>query len=186
MKKVLLVTLTLAMAVAGTSSAVDMTGKYGLGFWTQNSAVGGRYWVNDKVGIDVGVGFTSDDDFVNDTTGAQVSETRTDFSIDGGLLYVVFPTDRANFFVRPGITFMSEDVRVSTGVGAATEFDSQTTFMGSLTLGGEVFFGDHFTLSAGHGLRFMSVSPPGDGDSQTTFGTFGSSITNIGFHFYFK
>lgn len=186
MKKVLLVTLTLAMAVAGTTSAVDMTGKYGLGFWTENSAVGGRYWVNDKVGIDVGVGFKSEDASVNDSSGVAVSETSTSFSVDGGVMYVVFPTDRANFFVRPGVMFMSEDVAVPTGVGAATEFDSQTTFAGSLTLGAEVFFGDHFTLSAGHGLRFMSVSPPGDGDSQTTIETFGSSITNIGFHFYFK
>ncbi len=185
MKKVLLITLTLAMAVAGTSSAVDMTGKYGLGFWTEHSAVGGRYWVNDKVGIDVGVGFQAEDSFVQDTLGSNVSETRTTFSIDGGLLYVVFPTERANFFVRPGVMFMSEDVAVPTNVGDATEFDSETTFAGSLTLGAEVFFGDHFTLSAGHGLRFMSVSPPGDGDSQTTFETFGSSITNIGFHFYF-
>jgi len=186
MKKALFLTLTLAMVLATSASAKDMTGKYGLGFWTEESAVGGRYWFGEKVGFDIGVGFMSEDSFVRDSEGNMVDETASGFSFDAGLLYVVFPTERANFFVRPGIMYKSEDMAIPTGNDSETEFDAQTTFSGSFTLGGELFFGDNFSLSAGHGLRFMSISPAGDGDSQTKFETFGSSITNIGFHFYFE
>lgn len=188
MKKVLLLTLGIALFVGASTSAVDMTGKYGLGFWTAESAVGGRYWINEKVGFDLGVGFMMEDCTLTDENGEPKDETAKTISFDVGLMYVVFPTDRANFFIRPGLMYKMHDdeVYVDPNVGMETEFDTESWMMVSATLGAEVFFGDHFSLTAGHGLYFHTYSPAGDGDSETTIGTFGNSLTNVGFTFYFK
>ena len=167
-KRVIILTLACLLAMPALSLAKDMTGKWGLGYFNNDAPVGARFWTGPKLGIDVGVGFESMD--LGD-------ESATNFYIEAGLPYVVFPSERANFFVRPGVLFASFDELVS-----STETMIQITF----APGAEVFFGDHFSLEAAHGIAIEIASPHGDGDSSTDFGTFGASITTLGFHFYFK
>lgn len=60
-----------------------------------------------------------------------------------------------------------------------------------LSLGGELFFGDHFSVEATHGVKMNMTSVPQEvkdtvgAESFTSFSTFGENLTTIGFHFYF-
>ena len=48
----------------------------------------------------------------------------------------------------------------------------------------EVFLVDNFSVSASHGIGFVSFEPVG-GDSETSFTTIGRNFTTVGFHMYF-
>jgi hypothetical protein len=191
-KKLLLLTAVLVLAFAVTSTAKDLTGRFGLGYYESDAPVGIRYWVNEKIGIDAGIGFQSVDGIIQeewnnsgDYTADTVSATQFVFSV--GVPYVVYPTERANFMVRPGLLFKSndkkfkdeEEIREKLGI----EGESQIYI--TLHLVGEVFFGDHFSLEAAHGFNVGMISPFGDGDSKMNFGSASGSITQLGFHFYF-
>ena len=58
-----------------------------------------------------------------------------------------------------------------------------------MTLGAEIeaeiFIVDNVSVSASHGIAFSSFNPPGPGDSESTFSTFGNNFTQVGFHVYF-
>ncbi|MBD3233239.1 MAG: hypothetical protein GF315_05900 [candidate division Zixibacteria bacterium] len=180
MRKILGLTLLALLAIAPGGNAVDMNGKYSLGYFTSDTPVGGRYWIDSKIGIDLGLGFDIQD---------QGDETYTDFHIGTGLNYVVIDTDRANFMLRPGVNFSSLDARPY-GIESESKW---TRFRFSVMPVAEVFFGDNFSLSAGHGIQIETVSYPdeeefGDlaGESRTNFKTIDGSISYLGFHFYFK
>jgi hypothetical protein len=179
-KKLLLLTAVLVMAFAVTSSAKDLTGRFGLGYYESQAPVGIRYWVNEKVGIDGGLGFQSEDGFMEfDDQGQPTGETTsaTRFWVSAGVPYVVFPTDRANFMFRPGVLF---------GVFDEDYYDPKTRVLIQLHLVAEVFFGDHFSLEAAHGVNIdMQTPADDDADSMMDFGTASGSITQLGFHFYF-
>ena len=49
----------------------------------------------------------------------------------------------------------------------------------------EVRLAERFGLTFQHGLGFNSVSPPGDADKLTNFGTFGENVTEAGVWFTF-
>jgi len=174
LKKIFGLMLVFALVVPVVSSAMDMTGKWGLGYFSSDAPVGVRYWVNEKVGVDVGLGFDNTD--LGD-------ESAMSFWFEIGAPYVLMGTERANFFFRPGLVYASLDDRV---YGSGTLDDTWTNITIKLTPGAEVFFGEHFSLEAAHGITIDLMSPPGDGDSSTNFGTGAYSITQLGFHFYFK
>jgi hypothetical protein len=164
-----LVTLTIAAIIAApaVSSAMDMTGKYGLGYFTSDTPVGGRYWVNSNFGVDLGVGFESRDQGDD----------------------IIMDTERANFFIRPGFTFGSLDARPY-GIDSESKW---TMFSITVMPVAEVFFGDNFSLQAGHGLEIEMLSYPDEpefgalaGESRTNIRTLDASVTYLGFHFYFK
>ncbi len=175
LKKLTVIALALILTIPVIGNAKDLTGRFSLGYFDSDAPVGIRYWVNDKVGIDLGLGFESID--LGDENG-------TSFWLEAGVPYVVYPTDRANFFVRPGVIFSSLDNRVY-GSGASDEKWTVIELM--LTPGAEVFFGDHFSLQAAHGLKVRITSPPDEisDESSTDFGSLAGSITWLGFHFYF-
>jgi hypothetical protein len=62
-----------------------------------------------------------------------------------------------------------------------------------LTPGAEVFFGDNFSLEAGHGIAIDMLSVPDEegipeyraGESETSIRSFDASVTYLGFHYYF-
>ena len=177
-------TLVLVMAAAtiGFSSAEsrDMKGKYGLGYFNSDAPVGGRIWVSPKLGVDVGVGFEATDVMFEGT-----KESATSLWFEAGFPYVVFSGERANFFVRPGVMFGSLDDRVY-GTGGLDDTWSLLAVSG--TLGAELFFGENFSLEAGHGIKVSTMTPPDEigSESMTTISSFGADITYFGFHFYFK
>ncbi len=186
MKRAIAIAAVLLLMIPAVSSAVDMTGKYGLGYFHKDAPVGVRYWVNENVGLDIGVGLDASTVYM-----AGEKETAVSFWAEVGVPYVIVDTDRANFFVRPGIMYASLDDRVY-GQYGLDETWTQITL--SLAPGAEIFFGDHFSLEAGHGFAVDLLSVPDNnavpefrrGETETTIRTFDASITYIGFHFYFE
>ena len=157
MKKVLFFTVALSL-IATAAMAHDVTGRFGLGFVSTDAPVGGRYWINEKVGIDVGIGFLSED---------MGEETESTFVLNGGVPFIFNAmADRVNFLIRPGIQFASYEVGTAIDLTGALEF--------------EVFVTDDFSVSAAHGLAIMMDSPD-EGDSTTDFGLLGSNWTSFGF-----
>ncbi len=63
-KKILFLTVALSL-IATAAMAHDVTGRMGLGFVSTDAPVGGRYWMNEKIGIDAGIGFSSDGSTAN-------------------------------------------------------------------------------------------------------------------------
>ena len=190
-KRVMILALALLFVIPAMSFAKDMTGKWGLGYFSNDAPVGARFWVNEKVGVDLGVGFSANGYVVSEGAPPDVTystETATSFWVDLGVPYVVFPSDRANFFVRPGVVFgIIDDMDPDLGTQTVDETWTQITV--SLTPGAEVFFGEHFSLEAGHGIALDLTTPPdaiNGGESTTDIRTFDASVTYLGFHFYFK
>ena len=191
-KRVTILTLACLLALPAISLAKDMTGKYGLGYFNSDAPVGARFWASERLGVDIGVGFESVQEMWSPDPGNvdATKESFTSFWFEAGFPYVVFPGDRANFFIRPGVVLGILDDRV---YGTVTEDGNgldetwtQITF--SLTPGAEVFFGEHFSLEAGHGIQIQITTPPDaiSDESFTDIKTFDASVTYLGFHFYFK
>ena len=185
MKRVFVLSLAALLLIPAFSNAKDLSGRLGLGYFNTDAPVGARYWVNEKVGLDIGIGFEGINDFYTDTSGTTSKETATSFWVEVGVPFVVFPTERANFSIRPGVVFAQLDDRVY-GSGSLDEKWTRVTF--SLMPMAEVFFGEHFSLEAGHGIMIDMISQPDalGGESFTDFSTFDASVTHLGFHFYFK
>ena len=102
---------------------------------------------------------------------------------EGGVPIKVYDGGRSHFFVRPGVVLGILDDR-DYGTGSLDETWTTLDFTGSL--GAEVFFGEHFSAEATQGVMLNYVSPPDSvGDSRINFGTFGNSLTTVGFRFYF-
>lgn len=181
-RKALVLLLVVLVALPTMSLAKDLTQKFALGFSTSDAPVGIRYWAAEKVALDLGLGFQSQE--VADPEGEAGETTNTmSFWIDLGVPYKVVDFERAHFFVRPGALIALLDDRAY-GSGGLDETWTVINF--NLGLGAEVFLTDQFSVDAMHGFIVRYTSPPDDiGDSTTDFGTFGASITEVGFHFYF-
>jgi hypothetical protein len=179
-KKIVTIAIAAIIAAPAVSSAMDMSGKYGLGYINSNTPVGGRIWLNSSMGIDLGVGLSMED---------QGDDTYSDMYFGAGFNYVIFDTPRANFMVRPGVVYGSLDARPY-GIMSESKW---TMFSFTLMPVAEVFFGDHFSLAAGHGFEIEMISYPDEsefgalaGESRTNIRTLDGGISYMGFHFYFK
>ncbi len=191
-KKQIAVTLALLVAAVAPSLAKDMTGKVSLGFHNSDAPLGGRYWVNNMVAVDAGLGFSSSE--VPDADPGTETETVNTFSFwfEGGVPIKLYDADNAHFFFRPSLVLGLLDDRAygrAYGSGGADAKWTSVDFV--LSLGGELFFGDHFSVEATHGLKINTTSVPDEvkedvgADSFTSVSTFGNNLTTIGFHFYF-
>jgi opacity protein-like surface antigen len=181
MKKLLLTAVTL-VALAAPAMAVDLQGKYGLGYFRPEFPVGGRVWFSDQLGLDAGIGFLN---FSPDQGDGQ-----TAWGIDIGVPFVVTNTDNALFFVRPGVNIQDDGGDEDTSVG------KETSFGVSGSLGVEYFFTPNFSIQAAHGIAWQSITTKADPDDDPTtpnsidatdsfLGTEAFGISNIGFHWYF-
>lgn len=183
MKNTLFLLAALLLAVPMAGNAKDMSGKFGLGYFSSDAPVGFRYWATPKVGLDLGLGFEAKNVYMGSS-----KETATSFWVDFGIPYVIWERDRANLFVRPGGMIAVLDDRVY-GTGSLDE--TWTKFTVSITPGAEIFFGDNFSLEAGHGIAIDitsvpdAVGAPRGGESETEIRTFDASVTYLGFHYYF-
>ena len=189
LKRTFAVALAALFVLPFAVQSKDMTGKMGLGYFSSDAPVGGRIWLGERAAVDLGVGFEMKDVYFSANGGTPTKEKATSFWFEAGVPYVVYPGDRANFFVRPGVVFGQLDDRVY-GTGALDETWTQITI--SATLGAEVFFGEQFSLEAGHGIAIDmlsvpdAVGAPRGGETETTIRSFDASVTYLGFHFYFK
>ena len=165
MKKILFITCVLGM-VASSAYAHDVAKRFGLGFVSTSSPIGFRYWLSDKIGLDVGVGISVDDDG---------GDSFTDWSVSGGLpINLITVGDRVNFHLLPWVQYTNLDFGDETG----SQFDIV------VALEAEVFVTNDLSVSASHGVDFQMFSPPGDADSETDITTFGANVTEFGFHYY--
>jgi hypothetical protein len=183
-KRLIMVTLAVLVAAVSPSLAKDMTGKFSLGFHNSDAPIGGRYWASNMVAIDAGVGFRSNEQIVDD----EAKESTLSFWLEGGVPIKLYDADNAHFFVRPSAVLGLLDNR-DYGVGSS---DAKWTSLDLvLSLGGELFFGDHFSVEATHGFKLNVTAVPDEvkedvgADGFTSFSTFGNNLTTIGFHFYF-
>ncbi len=180
-KRISIAALALVLALPALASAKDMTGRFGLGYFTSDAPLGLRYWFSPKLGVDVGLGFRSQDGVVAfPATMPPTTESAMEYAVEVGLPYIVHSSEQANLFLRAGALFTVTDERL---LGGSTDetFTSTDILLGP---GAEVFFGDHFSLEASHGVVINITSPP-VGDSRTNFGTAAASISELGFHYYF-
>jgi hypothetical protein len=167
MKKILFFTVALSM-VAGSAMAADMTGRLGLGFVTPSAPVGGRYWISDKVGVDLGVGINVDD---------QGDESYTNWRVAAGLpINIQNIAERVRFNFLPVVQFKNVD-------RGDLDADTYITIWGALEF--EVHVTPDFTVGASHGV-VVDLYSPGDSDaeSETDIGFFGANATEFGFHYY--
>jgi hypothetical protein len=176
--------VALVVALPVMASAKDMTGMMGLGFNLTDAPIGIRYWFSPQMGLDVGIGYESKD---------LGNENASNFFVEAGLPYVVYGTDHANLYLRVGAGLGILDDR--TVPGSLNIDDTRTQLDVTIGPGVEVFWGDHFSLQASHGIGFTYTQLPsqykdfpatGQGeDTLLDFATFGNSVTELGFHFYF-
>ena len=182
-KRISIAALTLILALPALASAKDMSGRFGLGYFTSDAPIGMRYWFGPKLGVDLGFGFAVIDGVpAFPATTPPSTETAMDFTIEAGLPYVIHSSEQANLFLRAGGVLGITDDRLV--IGGGTTDETWTTFDILFGPGAEVFFGDNFSLEGTHGFLINVVSPP-VGDSETNFGTVAGSVTEIGFHYYF-
>jgi len=164
-KKIFFITLVMGL-VASSAFAHDTTKRFGLGFVSSSSPIGFRYWFGPKLGLDVGFGISVDD---------QGSESFTDWSFSAGLpISLLKVGDRVNLHLLPWVQYTSVDL--------GTDTESVFDVVGALEM--EVFVTNDFSLSASQGVDIQMTSPPSPADSETDISTFGTSLTEFGFHYY--
>jgi hypothetical protein len=171
-----------AMATAGVPAQAAGEMHYGLGYFRPEAPVGGRVWLNDQLAVDFGVGVANREvGYMDGATTA--TEKKTSFTVDAGLPYVLAGDESTKFFARPGVTFASNPVWDA----AEDDWANSTEFWVAGSLGAEHWFGQHFSLSAGHGLLFKSMDPgTKESESASEFTTEALGIASLGFHFYFN
>lgn len=168
--------LVVAMAVPAVSHAVDLTGKWGVGYFRPEAPIGVRIWTGDKMGIDLGAGFTSN--------SPDVGKSTTSYNFDLGLPYVIANTDNALFFLRPGFGYSSNGVDKGDG-------NAITMWNVAASLGVEYFFTPHFSAQVAHGVYYASENIKNNtgatnvDETNTSFASEAFGISNIGFHYYF-
>lgn len=167
--------LLVAAAMLAISAVPSFANNFGLGYFRPEFPVGGRVWVSDKVAFDAGVGFSTLKTDSSSTSKADVSS----FGFDLGMPYVVFSTDKAKFFVRPGFSYASGKNKVSN--------TDVTAFWVSGSLGAEYFLTDSFSIQAAHGLLYTSTEAKSGAakTKTTTLDTEAFGVSSIGFHYYF-
>lgn len=161
---------------AGAAHAEGMKG--GLGFHTTDAPVGIRHWVSEKMAIDAGLGFQSQD---------FGSETISGMTLNVGLPISLKKWDKVNFMLRPGLQYSTEDEFADADGNPLTPDTKEkfNTFGVSGEFEVEVELADNFTVSAAHGLGFSSSKLDISGaESQSGFSTTGSNFTSVGFHVY--
>ena len=179
MKRILLVMLAMAALVATAVPALAQEGtRLGVGYFRPEAPIGGRAWINDKLAVDVGIGFAN-----QDKSGGVKVEKKTTLWFDAGVPIVLVGDETTKFFVRPGITYCSSPV----WDGGANDWASSKSIWVRGTLGVEHWFGKRFSLAAGHGIAFNSFDP-GTKNSKTSSSIMSEAlgVADIGFHFYFK
>ncbi len=192
LKRFLMVAAFAAMLVPSSAFAVDHGKQWALGYFFEDAPVGVRYMLNDKTGLDLGVGFSQEDgpDYSSTDPGATASNTV--FTFDLGVQLNLVHAERADFFVRPFFGMASVPYYLDNGTTVSDESVTDTRF--GAILGAEWHATDNLSLSFGHGLGVTSGHGISAGElrgsepeSSTSISTAGltTGSTSIGFRWYF-
>ncbi len=179
-KRLMILALAMLLVIPAVSTAKDMTGKWGLGFNNYSAPIGARFWVTPKVGLDVGIGFEMDDvDVYDDEAEEWTTESATDFYFEVGVPFVMVPTERVNFYLRPGIQVALYD-------SLNNEYVKNSIAI-TFAPGVEYFLTEDLSIEASHGIAYrMDSARREDADSRSAIFTFGENFAFLGFHFYLK
>lgn len=170
-----MVTLTgVASAQGATQQATAEHEQGGLGFHSIQAPLGGRWWLNPKFAIDLGLGLGSTED-------AGLNTSFSHWALDLGVPITMRRYDRLSVLFRPGILYQSQEVVTDPGPPLVKDSDTQLAL--NLEIEAEVFLTDNFSVSASEGLAFINNSPA-VGESTSDWGTTGANFTTLGFHLY--
>lgn len=135
--------------------------------------IGLRHWMNPKVGVDFALGYTN----LNIDPG---STQFSGFVFDVGLpLSVKKVSESVNFIFRPGLRYST--IEDESGTPSVKWTGMQ--FLGELEV--EWMVTERLSVSAAHGIAYNTLSDDGDPKTElTSFGTTGSTFSNLGFHVY--
>jgi len=181
----------LAIAASFASSALAQGhaidhARGGLGFRSSDAPIGIRWWLSDMIGVDAGVGYTSEKIAgigTDPVTGNPTDETFTSFSADVGVPIRLKSWENVHFLFRPGFTYTSADDISFFLATDLKEKRNDYSVTGELEV--EFFMAKNASISASHGFGFASSKLDVSGsDADTIFGTFGSNFTTLGFHVY--
>ena len=151
----------------------------GLGFHDIEAPAGIRWWLGgQKVGIDLGVGISST------SSVTYPDEKLSGFALGIGVPIMLKSWSRVHLLFRPGLLYESDEVAVTTPP-AVFGTDNIKTLSVTGEIEAEVFVMDNFSVSASHGIGYVSIDTPGATEKFTSFGTLGNNFTDIGFHVYF-
>jgi len=158
-------------ASSSKSSSSSSSGKFGIGYSRMGARIvnvtldqiAGRYWINNEIGVDFGLGFSSGD-----------AESTVLFS--GKFLYSFINRDKVKLYMLAGVGFGNYDPKTTFG-------QSMSLFMAEGGLGIEYFVIPCLSLLTEVGLRYGSASANGTSFSQ--FNTFGDWVPEAGVRFYF-
>jgi hypothetical protein len=154
-----------SLLVGSALPAAAQGGRFALGFTTTDAPVGGRYWLNDRVGLDLGLGLETRDD-----------HDKKDFALSAGLpVRLSDAGSRAHFNLRPGFMLMTID--------RGAESDKMMNVLAQFEF--EIFMVENFSVRASHGAALTIFDPAGGGDSTTDLLTTGGNLTSVGFFYYF-
>jgi hypothetical protein len=175
MKKVFF--FTAALCMIATVAFADTDGRLGIGA-EYNRDVSIFYGLSQGNILKGGLSLAFED---------EGDETATTIVLGAGFEKPLVYGENAQFNLDFGVEFASFDGFSSGGAFGLSQDDDNTTTVVSPHIGFTVraWMGNHFSLSATHGVKLDLISPPGDGDSLTNFGTFHGDFTDVAFTFWF-
>src|ERR1044072_2603008 len=193
MKRHLMAVLFLVAATAAATSssfAADdnaQGSKGGIGFRSGNAPIGVRWWVIPQLGIDLAGGYTSENINYLNTLDQPADETFNSYTVDLGVPLAMKSWESVKLVMRPGFemtqrddidTFLAEASFVNPNKRKITEYS--VTAEAEL----EVLVAKKPSISGSHGSGFTSSKQQDAKRADTSFGTFGSNFTTLGFHVY--
>jgi hypothetical protein len=175
-------------------------GRIGVGYTISNAPLGVRYWMDEDLGFDVGLGlvFHGEEDEIETDDDPDDTTTTADYALDLGILYAFSRSTNSVFFGRGSINY---DRRYAPGFDRSNPPLPIHSSITTLTLAGwagiELFMAEfgfpELSLQGAVGLAYENVSgPDNDGDDNADWAlgslTTGLSLVSaaqIGFHYYF-
>lgn len=192
---IVLVMMVFAAPALAQTANQRLEGMMGVGFSNTAAPVGVRYWMNDGMAVDFGIGLNFQNNQAFTGTSGPETTSFLDYAFDIGLPLVVHGEENMIVYFRPGIMFAGDQDFDPSATAQPGDKAYETNVRGELALGGEFFLGQlgwpnlSFSGQVGVGLDYTSPRDS-DADSDVTFSTSttGVDITqsaSAGFRIYF-
>jgi hypothetical protein len=169
MKKLLVVVLVLSAIAASVAGAASYKGKWGLTVMDPARPIGVAYGLSDKAALDVGFGFDK-------PKGVSLA-----YAVGAGFRAALVSGEKANLFFRLGADYSTAPTAYADSIGNTIKTKA---FGVTGSLGGEWWASDKLSFHVTHGVKFTS-SKIGDGESNTSFGSYGDVLGSAGFTLWF-
>lgn len=175
MKKIFALTALAIMLCAAASFAAEA--KTALGFHSFDAPVGIRTWFNSQLGLDLGVGLSSQ---TNTHGSPAVDDKDSGYTIEAGLPYVFKSWDKVKFIGRPGVIYNTNKQEPN---GGTTVKNTNLSVTGELEV--EYSIAENLTISMSHGIAYYSDHDDRTPENKSSgFNTIGNSWSSLGFHVY--